>query len=79
MPARYTSARGCTPTSFEVGCDRMAGVICVPRVPVGKVYLQNRQGEIDGGGVPLNLPSFDDAVPTQPSTARPSPDNSPQE
>jgi phospholipid-binding lipoprotein MlaA len=50
-----------------------------PYATLRSVYLQNKQGEIDGGGVPLNLPSFDDAVPTQPSTARPSPDNSPRE
>jgi phospholipid-binding lipoprotein MlaA len=50
-----------------------------PYATLRSVYLQNKQGEIDGGGVPLNLPSFDDAVPTQPSTARPSPDNSEQE
>ena len=50
-----------------------------PYATLRSVYLQNKQGEIDGGGVPLNLPSFDDAVPAQPSTAPPSPDAGPRE
>lgn len=50
-----------------------------PYATLRSVYLQNKQGEIDGGGVPLNLPSFEDAVPTQPSTAPPSPDNRAQD
>jgi phospholipid-binding lipoprotein MlaA len=46
-----------------------------PYATLRSVYLQNKQGEIEGGGVPLNLPSFDDAVPAQPPAAPPSPDD----
>jgi phospholipid-binding lipoprotein MlaA len=50
-----------------------------PYATLRSVYLQNKQGEIDGGGVPLNLPSFDDAVPAEPPAPPPSPDASPRE
>jgi phospholipid-binding lipoprotein MlaA len=50
-----------------------------PYATLRSVYLQNKQAEIDGGGVPLNLPSFDDAVPAEAPAPPPPPDASPRE
>ena len=61
--------------STEPQLRALLGSAVDPYATLRSAYLQNKQGEISGEGVPLDLPSFDEPAP--PETAKPNAPPSP--
>ena len=72
--------------STEADLNALLSTAVDPYAALRSAYLQHKQGEIDGDGVPLDLPSFDEpgsapepAPPPKPSPTAESSPNAPQD
>lgn len=59
--------------STEADLNALLSTAVDPYAALRSAYLQHKQGEIDGEGVPLDLPSFDEPASAPPPPSQPTP------
>jgi phospholipid-binding lipoprotein MlaA len=52
-----------TEVTTEPQLDALLSGAMDPYATLRSAFLQNKQGEVEGGGVPAELPSFDEPAP----------------